>query len=77
MTPKEHAEKLLKKFMTAIAEETMDSEKIIRYSSKQCALVCVEEILNDYDTKILSGRPSHLESCKGFWIDVKEELKKL
>lgn len=46
MTPKEKAEELIKKNLTAIAEESMDSDKIMLYSAKQCALILCDEILS-------------------------------
>jgi len=49
MTPKEKAENLIKAHLTAIAEETMDSDGIIKYNAKQCALVSVDEIIKNFD----------------------------
>lgn len=53
------------------------STKLETENAKQCALICVGEILAEYDTKILSGRPSHLEACKAYWQNVKSEIEKL
>jgi ribosomal protein S20 len=46
MTPKTQAKKLIKKFQTAIAEETMDADNIILYNAKQCALINIDEKIN-------------------------------
>jgi hypothetical protein len=45
MTPKEKAEELVKKHLTAISEETLDSNNIIMYNAKQCALIAVDNEL--------------------------------
>ena len=46
MTPKEKAQELIKKHLTAIAEETIDGEQIMNYNAKQCALVTINQILD-------------------------------
>jgi len=74
MTAKQKCDELVQGFMDFVDGTLPDT---ILQNAKKCALICVYEILNDYDTKILSGRPSHLEACKGFWIDVKSELQTL
>ena len=39
--------------------------------SKECALICVDEILNN------RGIPFYFESCFKFWKEVKQEINKL
>jgi len=43
MDQKQEAEELFKKFLTAIAEESMDGHTILSYSAKQCALIHINE----------------------------------
>jgi len=43
MEPKQESEGLVKKFLTAIAEESMDGHTILKYSAKQCALISIQE----------------------------------
>lgn len=75
MTPKEKADDLVKKHLTTISEETMDSENIIRYNAKQCAIVSVDEILNELDK--LSSGDGYFEARFDFYSDVKIELKNI
>lgn len=39
MTQNEKAKQLIKKHLTAISEESMDSNKMMFYSAKMCAIV--------------------------------------
>lgn len=74
MSPKEKAESLIKKHLTAIAEETMDSDNIIKYNSKQCALITVNEMI--FELSDLPRIPYN-ERRTDFWRNVKIELEKL
>ena len=62
MTPKEKAKELFNKFYMAIPSDEMGK---CYESSKQCALIAVNEILNEPD------------SSEGYWQEVKQELEKL
>jgi hypothetical protein len=55
------------------AKELVDQFSWIDCSSdaKQCALICVDEILNN------RGIPFYFESCFEFWTEVKQEIIKL
>lgn len=75
MTPHEiKAKELVEKFEYA---EGWQTQNISKDYAKQCAIICVDEIIKEYDTKILSGRPSHLESRKHFWKEVKQSINNL
>ena len=50
MTQNEKAKQLIKKHLTAIAEESMDSNKMMFYSAKMCAIVTVKEMLDEYNS---------------------------
>jgi len=63
MTPKEKAMELVNKFLELTSEEFTG----INISSKQCALICVDEILNN------RGIPFYFQ----FWTEVKQEIEKL
>lgn len=84
MTPKEQAEQLIKKHLTAIAEESMDSDKIMFYNAKQCALVTVNMILDSnpgfpklFDAYFpIPGIVSIMTSPEKYWEEVKSEIQK-
>lgn len=74
MTAKEKAKELINKFYQPI---TINLTEVSRHSSndiwewgKQCALICVDEILNAHFMKRDSGH-------KTFWINVQSEIKNL
>lgn len=46
MKEKEKAEYLIKKHLTAIVEESMDSDKMMLYSAKQCALIDIQNSID-------------------------------
>lgn len=64
MTPKEKAKELVKKFMA-----TTHSISRIKVDGKQCALICVDEILNSIKFN------SDLQPK--YWHEVKQEIEKL
>lgn len=85
MAPKEQAEKLIKKHLTAIAEESMDSDKIMFYNAKQCALVTVNMILDsnpnypfprDVGVKT-QGLFKIINFPINYWEEVKNEIKQM
>jgi len=64
MTPKEKAKELVENFYCNIDfNECYQGSKT---SAKQCALICVDEILNFYDRVDLE-----------YWQEVKQEINKL
>jgi hypothetical protein len=50
MTPKEKANEIIKKHLIAILDESMDSNRIMFYSAKMCAIVSVKLILDEYNS---------------------------
>jgi len=64
MTPKEKAKELIRQFYSVGAVEC-----------KQCALIAVDEILNM--SKIASIRRDEIYMELEFFIEVKQEIKKL
>lgn len=69
MTPKEKAQELIKKYMSA-TNETSDFKMELYYhiqTAKQCALIAVDEILP------INSNPQAIK----FWQEVKQEINKL
>ena len=64
MTPKEKAEELYKKMYTV-------HSNIYPSSAKQCALIAVDEILNEYND-FMQTREQF-----GYWQEVKQEINNL
>ena len=62
MTPKDKANKLC---MTFLMETDIPSKAI----AKQCALICVDEMLREI--------PQRFDSEERYWEDVKKEIEKL
>jgi hypothetical protein len=69
MTPKEKAKELIDKF-TIDLRPFSEYGHWDEYQGKQCALICVDEILNDI---ILSKYYSRYS----FWQEVKKEIEQL
>jgi hypothetical protein len=80
MTPKEKAEELVESFTSFSSNEatTEDgfiySEAIQLWNAKQCALIAVDEIINEYGTyyKIIVEDKQVV-----YWEEVKQEIEKL
>jgi len=72
MTPKEKAKELVERFLSI--EGADDCGNSYSYVAKQCALICVDEIINTYPTpwSILD-----IDFQKEYWQEVKQELLKL
>ena len=71
MTPKEKAKYLVDRFYTFIDfDEVYQGSK---KSSKQCALICVDEIL-----KGMSNQINQIDTIDTiYWLKVKQEINKL
>jgi len=71
MTPKQKAEELFKKYhpmcVSRLARERVKQ-------AKQCALIAVEEILNEYKRRT---QWNELINWKSYWREVKKEIEKL
>lgn len=68
MSPKEKAEYLINKMYS----KSSPDEGMSCYEAKDCALICVEEIIKSSPNKPLDT-PFTIE----YWDEVKQEIKKL
>ncbi len=70
MTPKEKAQELFRKFVAPTQQwDDVDGYITDEYNAKQCALITVDEMLNEYW--------SHDTSRRDWWQEVKQEIEKL
>ena len=70
MTPKEKAKELFDKYCHAIRTEECDDGYFTNIiHAKRCSLIAVDEILNQFTWKPLTGY--------AFWDEVKQEIEKL
>ena len=67
MTPKEKAQELVDKYYIICQEFTEEIQCSIQ--AKECALIAVDEILNEYW--------SHDTKRRDWWKEVKQEIEKL
>ena len=78
MTPKEQAQILFDKFWPLCKA---NDEGLVRPVAIQCALICVDVIISDYESSIdylpLSESRIVMETHPRYWKKVKEELLKL
>jgi len=79
MTPKQKAKELYDKFFNKI--DHFDAHWDIEKQAKQCALICVDEIIEEYDLKITVicydyDRETWEEELE-FWQEVKQEITNL
>jgi hypothetical protein len=71
MTPKEKAISLVKSMSIS------DSTHLNRNQyAKQCALIAVDELLNEYNTPIYP-KGTYYGNKYLFWMEVKQEIEKL
>jgi len=77
-TPKEKAKELVAKFENEmyIFESFDGSER--KEASIKCALICVDEILNELKDEIWFSYcdDNNLDEREKFWLEVKQELTK-
>ena len=66
MTPKEKAEELFNKYADGFNFDS--TYRDYKQQSKQCALIAVDEIINEFYTHPVA---------KIYWQDVKQEIQKL
>ncbi len=69
MTPKEKAEKLVRKYYTFGINK--EGQTLSWYECKQCALIAVDEVLNEENHFIQTD--AHFL----YWEQVKQEIEKL
>jgi hypothetical protein len=79
MTAKEKADDLVSEFIfnckhTEYVDDNRykDSEIIRLINSKQCALICVDEIIKSYNTLVY-----YSEELRNYWKEVKQEINKI
>ena len=74
MTPKEKAEELVDKFWDKLyAIPSFNNPTELAEQSKQCALICVDEILESHYKVLVGVMPKTYD----YWQEVKEEINKL
>jgi len=71
MTPKEKAEELVDKFKL---KQNFFTNSFIKTTAKQCALIAVNEILNEFPQGF---KGNFEERRKQYWQEVKKEIEKL
>jgi hypothetical protein len=77
MTPKEKAHELVNKFrlFQSISYDddggSVYNYNISKHNAKQCAIICVEEILDN------TGCGTCKKSDSSYWYEVKTEIEKL
>ena len=71
MTPKEKAEELV--------ERLYGCAEINEHKAKQCALIAVDEILNDYSymQNVRNANSNQIHSRRVYWQEVKQEITNL
>ena len=87
MTPKEKAEELVEKFKFETKKSEIINDILLgdisvmfkHYKAKQCALIAVDEILNDYSymQNVRNANSNQIHSQRVYWQEVKQEINKL
>ena len=81
MTPKEKAKELVELFynINDASEQGVGTNPYIsRGYAKQCALICVDEIISQDPTKeVQDNWGSHTEDNAFYWQQVKQEINQL
>ena len=78
MTPKEKAEELIDKFYIKVYDREGTSA-MNEFEAKQCALIAVDEILNDYSymQNVRNANSNQIHSRRVYWQEVKQEIENL
>ena len=85
MTPQEKAKELIEKFKPHARQLSsgflVSNEDVIIKSAKQCALLCVNEILNShpyspYDGAYYELPSDRMDDVKHYWNNVVKEITK-
>lgn len=84
MTPKEKAEELVNKyepfvygFIGSSMLTNTEDQSVIKMNAKQCALIAVNEILNQLSLLELSPLGTYTNPKIEYWLEVKQEIEKL
>lgn len=72
MTSKEKAEELVDKYQYYVAEKDFFGDNVELKNAKQCALIAVDEILEDHH----EDKKCECRNCR-WWQEVKQEILKL
>ncbi len=75
MTPKEKAEELLNKFFNYCSYEWWEGQEGHKENMKKCALIAVDEILNNWKSEATIQYP--YGKVINYWNIVKEEIQNL
>ena len=76
MTPKEKAKELVDKYKEHIIET---DDYFINSGAKKCALIAVDEMLNDYSymQNVRNANSNQIHSRRVYWQEVKQEIKNI
>tara|TARA_R110000787_G_C13179938_1_gene421722 strand:+ start:346 stop:570 length:225 start_codon:yes stop_codon:yes gene_type:complete len=74
MGAKDKAKELVSKFTFY---QLPEDKRILIDNPKQCALICVDEILRTEPTNKIHTFKTDLQISKEYWQEVKEEIKEL
>ena len=74
MTPKEKAFELVDKFWKSCYDKH-DIAKLVKADAKQCALIAVNEIINNWKSEATIQYPYGL--VINYWAKVKQEIENL
>jgi hypothetical protein len=81
LEPKEKAKELVSKFIPYNQEYQEGTDMIFSDDldgAKQCALICVDEIISAFNFPKYNGDPeTKINGDEIYWIDVKQEINKL
>ena len=74
MTPKEKAKELVGRFYVWTSRNTT-KVNIAHYDAKQCALICVDEVLKNIPKEVMSYNPFMMNT--DYWQEVRQEINKM
>jgi hypothetical protein len=78
MTPKEKAEELINKFILHTEKYNDGWIESDRHAAKVCALILVDEIIEQYEFDVASDVENKRFITKlNYWDEVKQEIEKL
>jgi hypothetical protein len=75
MTPKEKAKEFVDRFVIHQNDDYPDSDE--DYHAKQCALICVNEIIKEHCHESEHKDPLAQDRWIDYWQEVKQEINKL
>lgn len=77
MTAQEKAIELVDSFMDLSEEQEYNTPRYMsKEMAKQCALIAVDEILNEFDHSALNDEDYEAYKMK-YWQEVKQEIEKI